>query len=126
MRFECGTRLTCLIVQPAGQRPASRHTWDHRWIRAPPLTSVGSLRPTHGANQGAPPPGPPRGKEVTIHGVSVRATRNPKLTLRMPVTYLWRLADRRFLGLSTQEPPRNTRRPQFPLVQALPSLGAPL
>ena len=39
---------------------------------------------------------------------SVLATRNPLLLLRFPVSFLLRLAERMFLGLLFQEPPRNT------------------
>ena len=67
-----------------------------------------------------------RCKEVRIHGVSVRPTRKPKSSSRPPVTFLPRFAERRFPGTSSQEPPRKTRRPQSPLVHALPSSGAPL
>ena len=40
---------------------------------------------------------------------SVRATRNP-LLFRLPVVFLLRFAERRFLALLFQEPPRSTRR----------------
>ena len=40
--------------------------------------------------------------------LSVRATRNPLLLFRFPVVFLLRFAERRFLGLLFQEPPRNT------------------
>ena len=36
--------------------------------------------------------------------------RKPRLLLRFPVSFLLRLAERRFLGLLFQEPPRATRR----------------
>ena len=62
---------------------------------------------------------------MKIQGVSVRAIRNPALPLRFPVPFLTRLAARRFLGLSFQEPPRNTRHLQSPVSHALPSAGAP-
>ena len=55
----------------------------------------------------------------------VRATRNPKLLLRLPAEYLTRTAERRPLGKPPQEPPRNTRPEQSPDRQALPSGGAP-
>ena len=40
---------------------------------------------------------------------SVRATRNPLLLFRFPVSFLLRFAAHKFLGLLFQEPPRNTR-----------------
>ena len=67
----------------------------------------------------------PRGKEVTIQGVSVRATRNPRKLIRLPVTSRLRLAERRYHGSLNQEPPRSTRAAQFPDSHALPSVGAP-
>ena len=71
-------------------------------------------------------PGPQiRGKEVMTQGVSVRATRNPRLMSRRPVVFLKRLAERRILGPLSQEPPRSTRWSQSPDPHALPSLGAP-
>ena len=39
-----------------------------------------------------------RGEQVKNYGVSVRPTRNPRLTPRMPVEPLTRVAARRFLG----------------------------
>ncbi len=39
----------------------------------------------------------------------VRATRNPSLLFRLSGLFLLRLAERRFLGLLFQEPPRSTR-----------------
>ena len=47
---------------------------------------------------------------------SVLATRNPRLMNRSPVRFLPRKAERRYSGLMPQEPPRNTRRLQSPLV----------
>ena len=67
---------------------------------------------------------PARGKEVTTHGVSVRARRKPLLT-RFPAVFLRRLAERRYLGMKYQEPPRSTRRVHSPLSHAPPLLGAP-
>ena len=58
---------------------------------------------------GQAPRTPQRGKEVKIHGVSVRATRKPTLSLRFPVSLLPRIAARRPPGALTQEPPRRTR-----------------
>ena len=49
----------------------------------------------------------PLDPEVRIQGSSVRATRNPKSSLRTPD--LLRFAERRNLGRSYQEPPRKTR-----------------
>ena len=66
----------------------------------------------------------PRGKEVTIQGVSVRATRNPTLWLRSPAVSPKRSAERRSPGMRSQEPPRTTRQSQFH-SHALPSFGAP-
>ncbi len=37
------------------------------------------------------------------------ATRKPLLLFRFPVSFLLRIAERRFLGLLSQEPPRRTR-----------------
>ena len=37
------------------------------------------------------------------------AKRNPLLLLRLSAVFLLRLAERKFLGLLFQEPPRNTR-----------------
>ena len=59
------------------------------------------------------------------HGVSVRATRKPTRSLRKSEEPRLRLAARRFHGRPFQEPPRNTRRLQFPSTRALPSDGAP-
>ena len=39
------------------------------------------------------------------------ARRNPRLSFRLPVSFLLRFAERTFLGLLFQEPPRITRRP---------------
>ncbi len=44
--------------------------------------------------------------------------------IRFEVLNLKRKAERTFLGTSTQEPPRRTRREQLPEVQAVPSVGA--
>ena len=57
---------------------------------------------------------------------NVLATRKPTLNLWIPMEYPRRFAERASLGLSSHEPPRNTRRPQPPPVtHALPSDGAP-
>ena len=67
----------------------------------------------------------PRGKEVKIQGVSVRATRKPASTNRLPVVLLLRPAERRSPGRPLQEPPRSTRRLQSSDSHALPSVGVP-
>ena len=67
----------------------------------------------------------PRGKEVKIQGVSVRATRKPASPYRPPAVYPPRLAERRNLGSLPQEPPRSTRKLQSSDSHALPSVGAP-
>ncbi len=74
---------------------------------------------------GQAPRTPQRGKEVKIHGVSVRATRKPKRMKRIPDTLQTRNAARRSHGPLSQEPPRRTRREQLPVSHALPSDGAP-
>ena len=74
--------------------------------------------------QGASPLDP-RGKEVRIHGASVRATRNPLSLNRSPVPSLLRTAVRRIPGMKSRKPPRRTRRAHSPSVHALPSEGAP-
>ena len=68
---------------------------------------------------------PPERKEVRIHGVRFRATRNPKKMCPIQLGPQPRYADRRYLGLSLQEPPRITRMSQSPCSHALPSAGAP-
>ena len=87
-----------------------------------PSTGEGAEKNDQG---GCAPSEPPEGKEVTIQGVSVRATRNPTRPSRLPVVYVTRSAARRNLESLTQEPPRITRREQFPPSHALPSTGAP-
>ena len=63
---------------------------------------------------------------MTIQGVSVRATRNPRLKFRSAVEFPTRSAERRRLGTLNQEPPRNTRFEQSPpCVHGLPSDDAP-
>ena len=52
---------------------------------------------------------PVRASPHRLRHRSVLATRNPLLLLRFPVSFLLRLAERMFLGLLFQEPPRNTR-----------------
>ena len=57
--------------------------------------------------------------------LSARATRKPLALNRMPVVPLSRVEERTPPGPSSHEPPRSTRRLQFPpSVQALPSRGA--
>ena len=72
---------------------------------------------------GKPPLEPPERKEVRIHGVKLRATRNPTKSTRFPVGYLPRLADRRILG-SLKRPQLNTERvrllPEMKLLLMLP------
>ena len=65
-----------------------------------------------------------QGNEVTIHGVSVRATRNPMLLLAKSGFVLLREAERSFSGVSSQEPPQ-TNRDSSLNVLAFPSVGAP-
>ena len=55
---------------------------------------------------------------------SDRAMRKPRLLLRKYVEYQKRLAERTWLGLPDQEPPRIARRPQSPSSHARPSFGA--
>ena len=74
---------------------------------------------------GGAPWAPTRGKDSKIQGITVRATRNPILRYRYPVEYPLRNAERRYLRLLFQEPPRKTRRAQSPLCHAIPSAGAP-
>ena len=68
----------------------------------------------------------PRGKEVKIQGVSVLPSRKPILPLRLPVVLPLRVAERRLRGPLLQEPPRTTRKPQSSMLNAEPSVGAPL
>ena len=103
------------------------------WPYSAPSARCGAAAPPpRQARRGAPSeptkglrPLDPRGKDVRTQGVSVRATRNPMRLTRLPDQYLPRSAERRFLGLACQEPPRSTRRPHSPDVHALPSRGAP-
>jgi hypothetical protein len=44
-----------------------------------------------------------------VLGETKQATRNPLLLLRLPGSFLLRLAARQFLPLLFQEPPRKTR-----------------
>ena len=67
----------------------------------------------------------PRGKEITIHGVSVLARRKPTLRPRLPAVSVPRSVERRSPCTSSQEPPRSTRTEQSPLCHALLSLGTP-
>ena len=77
-------------------------------------------------NTRGPRPWPPaRGKGLKIQGIIVRATRNPMRSIRFAVVPLRRLAERRYLGLKIQDPPRKTRREQSPLSHAEPFVGAP-
>ncbi len=63
--------------------------------------------------------------EMEIQGASVLATRKP--TSLSPMANQSRMAARRYLGVRLQEPPRTTwRPPQFSIVRAEPSEGAPL
>ena len=57
---------------------------------------------------------------------SVRATRKPMMKPLEPAGFALRYAERRLPGPVIQEPPRRTRRLQSRLVQAEPSVGAPL
>ena len=63
-------------------------------------------------------------KRATIHGLSVRAIRNPILGSRMPGSFLPRSAERSSHGTSPQEPPRNTRCSHSPVSHARLSVGA--
>lgn len=77
-------------------------------------------------DQGACAPWTPtRGKNVKTHGMSVRATRNPRPLSQVPEVNLPRFAERRPRGTPFQEPPRITRRLQSPDFHALPFVGAP-
>ena len=72
---------------------------------------------------GTAPLDPPRGNDVKIQGVTVRATRKPRLLLRLSVLSSLRPQD---VGKkSLHEPPRNTRSEHSPLSHADPSVGAP-
>ena len=102
-------------------------------LMAPGFSSAGKLQsPAYPRQQsknplkgGRPPLIPPRGKETKTYGASVRATRKPLKSMRLPVVFLLRFAERRILGWLYQEPPRRPRMTQFPLSHALPSDGAP-
>ena len=92
----------------------------------------GPLRSARAAKKNTPKkigqglrPWTPGGKDVRTQGVSVRATRKPRRLVRAPGELKRRRAERKNTGLLRQEPPRITRRPQFPDVHALPSDGAP-
>ena len=105
-----------LFREPAGDVGVGRFV---------PIVRRGGTRPREIILPGAPPPDP-RGKQVRTQGVSVRATRKPKVTTRFPTLYPRRMAERRNHGMLLHEPPRNTRCPQSPpATQALPSDGAP-
>jgi hypothetical protein len=47
------------------------------------------------------------------------ARRNPRLLFRLSAVFLLRTAERTFLGLLFQEPPRTTRRPPYGLLPFL-------
>jgi hypothetical protein len=68
---------------------------------------------------------PPQLSASRIQDVSVLATRSPKSSFHSPARTPKRLAERSFQISFFQVPPRSTRRPQSPRVQALPSSGAP-
>ena len=52
--------------------------------------------------------------------------RNPLKLYRSVVKYQKRAAERKYLGKLLHEPPRKTRPEQFPVVLAVPLMGAPL
>ena len=63
--------------------------------------------------------------DETALAAVVLARRKPLLLLRLSGVFLLRLAERRFVGLLFQEPPRSTRFLHSPLSHALPLPGAP-
>jgi hypothetical protein len=68
-------------------------------------------------------------KQLKVQGPSERATRKPRLLNRALIWSQRRIAERTspFSSLLSQAPPRTTRREQSPpVVQADPSVGAPL
>src|SRR5262249_19846515 len=73
---------------------------------------------------------PERGSRICRKGdgywPSALGTRNRRGPWRSPGGYPPRLADRRYHGSWSQEPPRTTRRLQSPAIHAEPSVGAPL
>ena len=66
---------------------------------------------------------PVRASPHRLRHRSVLATRNPLLLLRFPVLFLLRLAERRFLGLLFQEPPRKTDTMQPAMASPTSSSG---
>src|SRR5215813_9920613 len=107
----------------------------YRTSKGPRIVAV--LLPSRGQPSDPPPaPEPPSASacwfmfEVSLdlnagQGATVFATRKPSRPSQSPALALVRLAARRFPGRSVQEPPRTTRLPQLPDVQAEPSDGAP-
>ncbi len=72
-------------------------------------------------------PSAPSGKNLKIQGITVLASRKPKLGSRVSVEFERRVAERTSRGIAFQLPPRKTRRVQLPLFafnQAEPSVGA--
>ena len=93
-----------------------------RSLPAPPSAVPGVLfgapvpaRPGNGLmDTRAPHPACPWKDRLRARPTAARADwarRNPRLLFRLSVLFLLRFADRRFVGLLFQEPPRTTRRP---------------
>ena len=116
--LEAGADAHHVRMLEAGERPGFRPETGSSLTRSPP-----GRQPTSG---GPPCREQPLGREVRIHGASVRATRNPMKLLRWRRVKPVRYAVRRSDGLSLHEPPRKMRRQHWPLCHALPFGGAPV
>ena len=87
---------------PLSQRPVRRFLHARReaagTFASGPVHATGAANGTEKSTRGLRPLDP-RGKEVKIQGVSVRATRNPLSSSRWPVSFQPRKAERRYPGM---------------------------
>ena len=99
------------ITQTVSSLPQRlRHRAAGAQDRCRPLGSGEEPPPTHHDRSWTLPCAPAAFVNATVRARSVLATRKPRLLFRFVVVFLLRLAERTFLGLLFQEPPRTTRR----------------